>query len=381
MIIGDVAWEFWPNIVGGLGTYQWEVYKRIAKTNEVHAIAIFREGDEKEKEIVDGINVYRIKIKPELFKVYKLFMQYNWFIEGGYFDFNLQSIEILNSIKNLDIIHTHDWLSMWSGYVATQHLKKPWIVNIHSLELGRNPFPNNWIVEIEKLGMNANKVIAVSNDIKNQLINIGYPQEKIEVIYNGIDSEKYDPSKIDRQKAREKFGFCDEKIILFIGRPVREKGINVLIDAFKEAKKEIKNLKLVLLSRGYIENLIKGVDGVLQINRFVTEQERLEIIALSDVFVVPSLYEPFGIVTLEGMAMKKPVIGSRTGGIKEVIEDGKSGLLFEPGNVKELAEKIKFVLKNEDEAEKLKEGGRKRAEKFSWDETVRKTLDVYKKFI
>jgi glycogen(starch) synthase len=372
--IGDIAWEFPPNIVGGLGTYQAELYKRMAKRFRITAIPLMREGDKKERETVDGVDVRRIRPSPELFDAYKLIHNDDWYVGGSYFDFTLQSIEILCGMEQLDLIHSHDWLGMWAGLVASRHLKKPWVVNMHSCEMGRSPTPNQWIVGLEKLGARADRVIAVSNGTKEELIKMGYPQEKIEVIYNGIDLEKYDPGKIKRDEARKKHGLDGKKVIFFVGRPVREKGIDTLIKAFEEVKKEIADANLILLSKGDIPNLPQGAT---HINTFVSEQERMELIVASDAFVVPSLYEPFGIVAVEGLAMGRAVIGSRTGGIKEIIEDGKSGLLFGPGNHMELAEKIKSVLKDDGQRRMLEGNARKRAAYFSWEKNVRKVQGIY----
>jgi glycogen(starch) synthase len=372
--IGDVAWEFPPNIVGGLGTVQDELYKRLAKKYQITAIPLMREGDKRASEIVNNCDVRRIRPRPDLFDAYKLIHADDWYVGGSYFDFTLQSIEILCGMPRLDLIHTHDWLGMWSGLVASKHLDKPWVATMHSCEIGRNPNPNQWVVELEKLGARADKVIAVSNGTKDELIRMGYPKERIEVIHNGIDLKKYDPAKIGREISRKKLGFDSKKVIFFVGRPVREKGIDTLLRAFDEVKKEISDAKLVLLSRGDIPNLS---EDVIHINSFVTERERIELISASDVFVVPSLYEPFGIVAVEGLAMNKAVIGSRTGGIKEIIEDGKSGLLFEPGNHMELADKIKFLLKNNEEKKRMEGNARKRAAYFSWEKNARKVSSIY----
>jgi glycogen(starch) synthase len=372
--IGDIAWEFPPNIVGGLGTYQEELYKRLAKKFSITAVALMRDKDKREREHVYGVDVFRVRPRPELFDAYKILTPNDWYVGGDYFDFTIQSIEILCRMEQLDIIHTHDWLGMWAGLVASRHLKKPWVATVHSCEIGRNPNPNQWVVAIEKLGAGADKVIAVSNGTKDELIRMGYPREKIEVIHNGIDLGKYDPQKTGAREARKKLGYEGKKMIFFVGRPVREKGIDTLIKAFNEVKKEIADAKLVLLSRGDIPNLSPDI---IHINDFVSEQERIALIASCDVFVVPSLYEPFGIVAVEGLAMEKAVIGSRTGGIKEIIEDGKSGLLFEPGNHMELADKIKYLLKNERERRKLERNARKRAAYFSWEKNARKVTSIY----
>lgn len=372
--IGDIAWEFPPNIVGGLGTYQDELYKRLAKKFNITAIALMRNEDKREHEQVNGVDVFRVRPRPELFDSYKLLTPNDWFVGGDYFDFTIQSIEILYHMSRLDLIHSHDWLGMWAGLIASKHLNKPWVATVHSCEIGRNPNPNPWVVEIEKLGSKADRVIAVSNGIKDELIKMGYSHEKIEVIHNGIDMEKYDPEKTGREQARKKLGFGNKKVIFFVGRPVREKGIDVLLKAFDEVKKVRQDVKLVLLSYGDIPNLPQDI---LHINSFVSEQERMDLIAASDIFVVPSLYEPFGIVAVEGLAMKKAVIGSRTGGIKEIIEDRKSGLLFEPGNHMELAEKIKFLLDNENEKKRIERKARERAADFSWEKNVRHVASIY----
>jgi glycogen(starch) synthase len=372
--IGDIAWEFPPNIVGGLGTYQDELYKRLSGKFAITAVALMREKDKSEHEHVNGAEVFRVRPRPELFDSYKILTPNDWYVGGDYFDFTIQSIEILCKMKQLDIIHTHDWLGMWAGLVASRHLKKPWVATVHSCEIGRNPSPNQWVVNIEKLGAKADRVIAVSNGTKDELIRMGYPKEKIEVIHNGIDLNKYDPKKTRAAEARKKLGYEGKKMIFFVGRPVREKGIDTLLKAFDEVKKEIQDAKLVLLSRGDIPNLSPDV---IHINDFVSEQERIALISACDVFVVPSLYEPFGIVAVEGLAMEKAVIGSRTGGIKEIIEDGKSGLLFEPGNHMELADKIKYLLKNEGERRKLERNARKRAAYFTWEKNARKVTSIY----
>ena len=153
--IGDIAWEFPPNIVGGLGTYQAELYRRLATKFHITAIPLMRNGDKKEKETVNGVDVHRIRQRPELFDAYKLMHNDDWYVGGSYFDFTIQSIEILCGMEKLDLIHSHDWLGMWAGLVASKHLGKPWVVNMHSCEIGRNPNPNQWVVEIERLGARA----------------------------------------------------------------------------------------------------------------------------------------------------------------------------------------------------------------------------------
>lgn len=379
-MIFDIAWEFPPNYVGGLGVYQQELFPLLAEKFKIQSTALFRPEDEKHVEEINGIDVFRIKPEKKLNDTFNIFIPWNqkWFIEGGYYDYNLQSIELASSLKKVELVHSHDWLGMLAGHAISKHRKIPWVVTIHSLELGRNDNPNPWVVDIEKIGMNADKVIAVSHGIKDRLLEMGFPPEKVEVIYNGINTEKYDPDT-DDEGIRKRFGLPeDKKIIFFVGRPVREKGIESLIDAFRKIREKRDDVILVLLSFGDIPEI---TEGVFQINRFVREEDRIRLITTSDIFVVPSLYEPFGIVTLEGMAMGKPVIGSHTGGIAEVIEDKKSGLLFETGNTSELAEKISCLLDNEKKAKKISRGAVRRAHQFSWENNAEKVTKIYKELL
>jgi len=379
-MIFDIAWEFPPNYVGGLGVYQAEMFRILAKKFDITATALFQPDDEKEIEKINDIEVFRIKHNSKNDSIYNLFVPQNqqWFTEGGYYEFNIQSIELSSSIKKLELVHSHDWLGMYAGYIVSRHRRVPWIVTIHSLEKWRSDNPNPWVMDIEKLGIHADKVIAVSHEIQKELIEMGYPKNKIAVIYNGIDSQKFNAG-ISGRDMKTKLGIpADKKVIFFVGRPVREKGINTLLEAYRKIQTERDDVILVLLSSGEIPNL---PDGVKHINKFVREDDRIKMIAMADIFVVPSLYEPFGIVTLEGMSMGKPTIGSRTGGIAEVIEEGKSGLLFEPSNSDQLAEKIRFLLDNLNRRLKLSQGAVKRAKEFTWEKNTEKVSAIYKDLI
>jgi 1,4-alpha-glucan branching enzyme len=121
--------------------------------------------------------------------------------------------------------------------------------------------------------------------------------------------------------------------------------------------------------------------NVVLIKEFIDEFTKISLINACDIYVVPSVYEPFGIVVLEGMAMKKPVIASDTGGIREIINNERNGILFEPGNAKELADKISYLIIDEDRRRALGDLARKRAYIFSWERTYEKTLNVYNEIL
>ena len=189
---------------------------------------------------------------------------------------------------------------------------------------------------------------------KNLLDNYSHSRNRITVLYNCIDDSFFD-NKTDRQLIRNKFNFSsDDKIILFTGRISRIKGVDTLISAFVKINRQNENVKLILL--GQVEDIdildtIKGFEK--QIHVVPPVNDISEFYQVSDIVVLPSKIDPFPYVMLEAGAMKKPLIGGRTGGIAEFIEDGVNGILIEPGDSDQLADKINFLLNNPIQAELL----------------------------
>ncbi|MCW1304612.1 MAG: glycosyltransferase family 4 protein [Candidatus Parvarchaeota archaeon] len=393
MKIVALTWEFFPNIVGGLGMHSYELYRRMARENDVYVLCLAR-GDEKNKDYVEGVKVYRIKSCDNK-GIYGLFLKdtWKWWYEGDYEDYNIQCLEVLKHIDDsvkIDLIHAHDWLCLKAGLIAKSHLNKKLIFTVHSLETGRTKFPNANVIELEKMGKNADKVITNSDFMKNELIKLGYEPERIEVIYNGIDIERYNPERSDLNKdeVKKKFGIGDGPVILFLGRAAYVKGFDVLLRAFSIVLSKHENAVLVMRSGGEMQSMAEeminqlGIQkNVIFIKEFIDEFTKINLINACDIYVVPSLYEPFGIVVLEGMAMKKPVIASNTGGIREIINNERNGILFEPGNVNELAEKISYLIIDEDRRKALGDCARKRAYIFSWEKSYEKTLNVYNEIL
>ncbi|MFV9568433.1 glycogen synthase [Thermoanaerobacter mathranii] len=291
-----------------------------------------------------------------------------------------------------DILHCHTWYTFMAGFLAKKLYDKPLVVTIHSLEplrpwkeeqLGNGYKLSSWM---ERTGIEAaDRVIAVSQGSKEDILKYyNIPEEKVEVIYNGIDLNQY--QKTDRNIARKKYGI-EGKYILFVGRISRQKGITHLIDAVKYLPKDI---KVVLCASSpdtqevleEVEQKVKLYDNIIWINKMVEKEEIIELYSNAEVFACPSIYEPFGIINLEAMACKTPVVASATGGIKEVVVHEETGFLVEPGNSEELAKYINILLNNKDLAIKFGENGRKRVEEmFSWESIARKTYEMYKDVI
>jgi len=220
----------------------------------------------------------------------------------------------------------------------------------------------------------ADKIIAVSR-ASAQLLSPLVPPEKVVVIPNGVDTDRFSPRT-------SRVLYKNEKVVLACGRLVKAKGFDLLVHAAAELRDS--EVKFVVVGAGKEkENLVRlakrlKVDDKFAFLGSVPYEKLPEIYASSDVVVVPSRKEAASRVVLEAMASGKPVVASRTGGITEFVEDGKWGLLFEQENFRDLARKLSFLLSDRKLALKMGRRGRKEAEKYSWRHIAERTLALYR---
>ncbi len=224
------------------------------------------------------------------------------------------------------------------------------------------------------------EIITVSDQTKNALTqNYNVKPEKVNVVYGGVD-----PSYIDSIDTNGKY----KNSIIFVGRLAPHKHVDDLINVLKLLKEHFKDIHLKIIGKGIEKNnLIKLVND-LNLNDhidFLSDLEYSEVIRemkKSNILVLPSTREGFGMVLAEANACNIPVVAYKSGGVVEVIEDGKNGFLVEPRNVDELSKKIRLLLENENIARKMGEEGRKKVEKyFDWEKIVEEIIKIYKKTI
>ena len=413
MKIAHVLWEFPPMIRGGLGTFGLEIAQRqVAMKNDVTVFSLNDENKLNTSDTWKGVKVYRPKLL-DLTPIFRLSANQELRSWGQNFKFfsdvvsyNFLSASQLvklfsdNGGKSFDIIDGHDWLGIMGGIVAKKELNLPLVFHVHSTETGRSVgFGSQTIRDIEfEGGQVADRIITVSYAMKDELEKLGFPSSKIRVCWNGIDPKKYNPSRISeksKKNLREKYGIKDDEIMLFfIGRLVTVKGADKLVEAMPSVLKEYPKTKLVLLGIGDMEkdlnNRIKelGIQkNVIIRNEFVDEDERILHYAASDIVVLPSLYEPFGIVCTEAMSMAKPVVvGARgTNGFREqIIPDGdqQCGVHINPFDPEDISWGIKQILAMEDKGIQLGKHGRQRAmDVFGWDAVAKRTFDIYKEIV
>ena len=413
MKIAHFSWEFPPAIWGGLGTFALEItQKQASKGNSVTVFALNDENKLNSSEKWNNVNVYRPKTL-DLTSTLRLFSNKDVCSWGSNFkffadvmDYNINSAsQLINTLvkkngRSFDIIDAHDWLGIVGGMIVKKKLDVPLVFHVHSTEDGRSVGGgSSTIKNIEfEGGQFADCVITVSYAMSDELQKLGFPRDKIRVCWNGVDSNKYDPQSISSEKRinfRRRYGVSDnENLLFFIGRLVTVKGVDNLVRAMPSILEDFPNTKLLILGIGDMENQLRLLvnelglkEKVILRNEFVSEEERILHYAAADIVVLPSFYEPFGIVCTEAMSMAKPVVvGARgTNGMREQIVasgDEQCGVHINPFDPDDIAWGVKQVLDSRDRNILMGKKARKRViEQFSWDVVTDKTLKIYKEFI
>ncbi len=392
--------EFPPFLRGGLGTYAMEMTKKLARKNNV---CVFTRGNDKipRFEWWHGAGVIRApNISPDCYPSFLPPHVRMWDRNGQRFYaetlfYNLLSASLsiqLGKTERPDVIAAHDWLSFPAGIISSGNVGAPLVAHFHSTEYGRIATPSPAVCEIEKEGVNrAKTVITVSYAMKEEIEKY-YQAKNVEVVYNGVDVDKYSPDRFDREKVenfRRRFAREDEKIVLFLGRLTWVKGIDSLIRAMPEIERECGNVRLIVVGKGELEEEVSRLVRDLKLNaclrfEYVSEEERILHYLSSDVVVIPSRYEPFGIVCTEAMALEKPVVvGAKgTSGLREQVISGETGYHINPDDPHDIAVYTSILLNDDELRKKMGKKARKRVlENFTWDVCVEKTEEVYMRSI
>ena len=410
------VYEYPPKIVGGLGTYAAEITRKFVLLE--HDVSVFTMNDDEgalpTRELWRGIEIHRplhIDVSDSLPDVVAEDVR-KWGMGGGTQFFSkilvynyLSAAKLINELVRkegfkYDVLVAHDWLSVIAGVTEKRELGLPLVFHVHSTEKGRTLGNGSEVVSsIEhRGGQMADLVITVSNAMKEELIELGFPKEKIRVCYNGVDPDKYSPQQVDEAKQKEIRDSCGlgdgDQMILFIGRLVWVKGVDKLIMALPHVLQKVPNAKLVIVGLGdmqeHLESMVKGLkleDAVKFRFEFVPEEDRIAHYAACDVAVFPSLYEPFGIVALEAMSMEKPVVVGASGvsGMREIVVSGgpqQCGFHVNPNDPVDIAWGIVSCLQNQNRKHELGRNGRKRVlSQFTWDAIAEKTLETYKEIV
>ncbi|MBI2657672.1 glycosyltransferase family 4 protein [Candidatus Woesearchaeota archaeon] len=283
--------------------------------------------------------------------------------------------------EDFDIIHCHDWMTFGAGIKAKEKKGKPLVLHVHSTELDRTGGHqvNQHVYDLEKHGMHkADKVIAVSNFTKNKIIDhYGMPPEKIKVVHNAVDfSQHYFDDSIDLKKTG--------KIVLFLGRMTLQKGPDYFVSAAKKVLEHDGDVKFIVAGTGDMEPFIiekvaeLGLANHVLFAGFLNQEDVERAYRMADVYVMPSVSEPFGITALEAMKNKAPVIVSRQSGVSEVV---RHCLKVDFWDTEEMSSKIISLLRYKPLHDTMRENGYNEIKKFSWDMPAEKCMGIYDELI
>ncbi|MFD9094720.1 glycogen synthase [Streptomyces collinus] len=310
-------------------------------------------------------------------------------------------LSIAAALEGRELVHSHTWYANLAGHLAKLLYGVPHVVTAHSLEplrpwkaeqLGGGYALSSWT---ERTAVEAaDAVIAVSGAMREDILAC-YPAldpARVHVVHNGIDTALYRPDHGTDALARHGID-PDRPYVLFVGRITRQKGVPHLLRAVRDIDPGVQVVlcagapdtpEIDLEFRELYEELSRGRAGVFWIPQMLPRPDVIQLLTRAAVFVCPSVYEPLGIVNLEAMACGTPVVASGVGGIPEVVDDGRTGLLVEVDDAFEanLARALDTVLGDPEAGRRMGEAGRVRAvEEFGWDAVARRTAGLYEEIL
>lgn len=354
-----LSWEYPPRIIGGISRVVHDLAQKLGdRGNEVHIVTCIDQNTPEEEK--DGsVYVHRVK-GYELNSMNFV----DWVFQLN-FSMLERCISLTVSSGHFDIIHAHDWIVAFAARVMKASFRIPLVSTIHATEWGRNWGIHNdvqrYISSVEWwLSYESWKVIVNSSYMYNEVSRIfQLPSDKIRIVPNGVDSDKFKGYERDYD-FRRNYAADNEKIVFFVGRLVNEKGAHILLDAIPKVLMYYKDVKIVVTGKGpqleYLRDkaVFMGIADKVYFTGYISDDMLSKLYKCVDVAVFPSLYEPFGIVVLESMVAGIPVVVSDVGGISEIVEHGIDGMKAYAGNPGSLADSILEILHNPGRAEEMK---------------------------
>ena len=374
------TWEFPPIKVGGVGSHCYDLCSALSKTGNNITVLSFG-SEEKVEAVNDCLTIHRVPSgrAPDTI---------SWSMFLGH-RMEKKAAE-LHKEEKFDIVHAHDWMMVPAGIGIKKLLDIPMVFTLHSTESGRVGIHDSYtrmINDLEWYGTyEASQVITVGREFYNEVKGMfGVPEHKINYIPNGVDIERFDNSI--KSLDRSDFALEWEKIVLFVGRLTYQKGVEHMINAMPSIISEHKEAKFVMVGNGAVDYyrsiaFRNGVGSKVLFTRFVPEETLISLYKAADMTVVPSIYEPFGIVALEAAASRTACIGSYVGGLKENIIHNVTGLHTYPADQKSISAQINSALSDSSWCKSLGRNGRRFVEKnFKWRGISNETQRIYEKAI
>ena len=381
-----LSWEYPPLIEGGLARHVRKLSEAMVERDvEVHVLT--RGGEESPaRELANGVVVHRIR-EPK--RPTDLGEFVTW-VERMNSDMLAAGVE-LGDRYEFDLVHGHDWLVANACDHLAKRFDAPLVTTIHATEYGRHQgwvdkHPQTYIHGVERWIVNrSQRVIACSHYMREQIVDIfGVAEKRVSVIPNGIDPDDLqaqNPAELER--LRGEFAAPEEKLVLLIGRLVYEKGFQLALEAMPRVIAEAPGTRFLVAGSGTHEaELHRQAEelGLMEHGTFlgwIGDDVLHSLYRIADLTVVPSIYEPFGLVALEAMASGCPCIVADTGGLREVVVHEEGGLRFRADDPDALAEVAIRVLSDDELGRRLVADAYEHVRRFDWGDVAEQTAAVY----
>ena len=388
-----LSWEYAPNIIGGLGKHVTELTEAMGggchggDGFDVHVLTPAAAGAPAREDRSDRLHIHRVHLHPPE--------------EGDFFDRNVASnAQLAHAARELaaefdfDLIHVHDWLPATAGLELMHDWRIPLVATVHATEHGR--YMGHLYTELShkihdlesRLCREAWRVIVCSYFMRDSLMGIfDLDGEALDVIPNGINIQPPQAQdQVREQQLRQLYAQHGEFLLLFVGRPTHEKGLQVLLDAMVLIAEAQPDAHLLVAGRDSKKQVMavhqRGLAGKVDLLGYVDDMTRNCLLKVADAAVFPSLYEPFGIVALEAMAAGCPVVVSDVGGLSEVVEHEVTGLTVYPNDPRSIRWAVEHIRGQPDQARiRAHRAARVVRDQFNWERITRRVHYTYRTLI
>jgi len=383
-----LSWEYPPLIEGGLARHVRKLSEQlVAQGTEVHVLTRGEETSPAEEEMEDVV-VHRVR-EPERPSELGEFVAW---VEHMNSDMLAAGVE-LGDRYDFDVVHGHDWLVAVAGDHLAKRFRCPFVVTIHATEYGRHQgwvdkHPQSHIHGVERWMANrAERVVTCSSYMREHVADIyGLEEQRIAVIPNGIDPGELVPVD-DLDDLRARFAAPDERLVLLVGRLVYEKGFQLALEALPGLIERLGNVRFIVAGSGTHEQELRAQATALGLDEhgsflgWIGDDVLHSLYRISDLTVVPSLYEPFGLVALEAMASGCPCLVADTGGLREVVPNEEVGLRFRARDPDSLGTMAERLLTDSELRERLVAEASEHVLSFDWADVARQAAVVYSEVV
>jgi glycogen(starch) synthase len=378
-----LSWEYPPLLVGGLGRHVHALATTLAAEGHDVTVVTRHAPGALQEEYAEGVRIIRAPDDPPQFEV----RDGDLLAWAMAFNHTLTRAALRAARTGAyDVVHAHDWLVAHAAVTVRDHLDVPLVATIHATESGRHqgwlPHPHNRTIDdVERwLAQEAVRTIVCSQYMQDEVERLfDLPAARTDVVFNGVDVLRWYARPRAVAAARRRYAGPDGPLVTYAGRLVYEKGVQHLLAAVPALRAHHPGLRVVIAGDGPYRAELEALatDGVTFAG-FLTGHHLTALMGASDCYVVPSIYEPFGMVALEAAAAGTPVAVADTGGLAEIVEHGVNGIKFPPGDPAALAAAVGTVLTDREYARRLARHARRRVrEDFNWPAIAAQTAAVY----